>query len=66
MDVVYLESGQDLESQLRRLNLRKRQNWYTKITRRQWFIIGAALVVLLFGCLAVAAVVASNYVVIGG
>jgi len=66
MDVVFLESGEDLEAQLRRLNLRKRQRWYTRISRKQWFWIGVSVVFLLGGCLAAAALVASRYVVIGG
>jgi hypothetical protein len=66
MDVVFLESGEDLEAQLRRLNLRKRHNWWIRISRKKWFVLGAIAMLLTFGCLAAAVVLASQYVVIGG
>lgn len=65
MDVIFLESGEDLEAQLKRLKMRKKRAWYTKITRKQWFILGGITVMLLGGCLVSAVVLMSKFVVIG-
>jgi len=62
VEVIFLESGEDLEAQLRRLNLRKRHRWWIRISRKQWFWIGVSAVLLLGGCLAGAVVLASQYV----
>jgi len=66
MQVVYLKSGENLEQQLRRLQLRKKRKWYNAISRKQWFIIGGFVVFLTGGCLVGAVVLASNFISIGG
>jgi len=40
VQVVHLDSGVDLEQQLRQLNLRGRRKWSTSIKRKQWWLIG--------------------------
>ena len=52
MEVVFLESGEDLEAPLRRLQLRKPKPWYMRISRAYWFLIGGVVVLLLGGCAA--------------
>ena len=66
MQVVYLKSGENLEQQLRRLQLRKKRKWYNAISRKQWFILGGVGVFLTGGCLIAAVVLASNFISIGG
>ena len=43
VEVVFLESGLDLEGQLRRLNPRKKRPWYKKLPRGQVLIMGVVL-----------------------
>jgi len=66
MEVVFLESGEDLEAQLKRLKLRQRHKWSTRISRKQWYIMGGITVLLMGGCLLGAVVLASKFIVIGG
>jgi len=66
MKTIFLESGQDLQAQLKKLQLRKKRKWYMAMTRKTWFILGGILALLSCGCLAGAAVLASKYVSIGG
>jgi len=66
MQVIYLKSGENLEQQLRRLQLRKPRKWYNTISRKQWFILGGVFVVMMGGCLLGAAVLLGNFVSFGG
>jgi len=66
METIFLESGQDLQAQLKRLQLRKKRAWYNRLTRKNWFVLGVILALLSCGCLAAAVVLASNYISIGG
>lgn len=52
MEIIHLESGTDLEKQLRRLQLRRKRRWYNRISRKTWAIIGATLGVSGCGLLA--------------
>lgn len=66
MEIVFLESGEDLEAQLRRLKLRKRRSWYMRIPRGKWYVYGIITMLLLGGCLVGAVVMASKYINIVG
>lgn len=43
LEIEFLESGVDLEQQLRQLNPRKRRKWYMRKSRKNWLIIGVVL-----------------------
>ena len=49
IDVIHLDSGVDLEAQLRQLNPRKRRKWYMRMSRQTWFIVGI-VITLMFLC----------------
>jgi len=51
MEIVYLETGTDLEEQVRRLNLHKRRSLWRRLDKKQLLLVGIALGV--FGCAAV-------------
>lgn len=42
-EVIHLDSGIDLEAELRRLNPRRKRRWAMSIPRGKWLIIGLAL-----------------------
>ena len=52
MEIIFLEPGDDLESQLRALELARRRRWYMKVSRKDWAIIGIFAGVLLCGIVA--------------
>ena len=62
MEIIYLESGTDLEQQLRRLQLRRKRRWYMRISRKTWAILGVLAGVAACGALAL---FLSQFVTIG-
>ena len=51
-EYVFLDSGDDIEAQLKRLNLRKRRRWFTRISRGTWLRVGlVAGMLLAFVCM---------------
>ena len=43
METIFLETGEDLESQLRRQELRKRKSFLQKLSRGQLIVLGMGL-----------------------
>lgn len=52
MEIIFLEPGDDLESQLRALELAKRRKWYMKVSRKDWAILGIFVGIFLCGAVA--------------